>query len=78
MRLYVGLEAIGEADDKGVRTVMVRVNGQLRQVFVKDESVSVDTPIAEKADRTLPGHVAAPFSGTVTVKVAVGDRVEAG
>ncbi|MGD9606599.1 MAG: biotin/lipoyl-containing protein, partial [Leucobacter sp.] len=25
-----------------------------------------------------PGHVAAPFSGTVTVKVAVGDRVEAG
>ncbi|MGD9607593.1 MAG: pyruvate carboxylase, partial [Leucobacter sp.] len=78
VRLYVGLEAIGEADDKGVRTVMVRVNGQLRQVFVKDESVSVDTPIAEKADRTLPGHVAAPFSGTVTVKVAVGDRVEAG
>ncbi|QBE48270.1 pyruvate carboxylase [Leucobacter triazinivorans] len=78
VRLYVGLEAIGEADDKGVRTVMVRVNGQLRQVFVKDESVSVDTPIAEKADRTLPGHVAAPFSGTVTVKVAVGARVEAG
>ncbi|PRI11805.1 pyruvate carboxylase [Leucobacter massiliensis] len=78
VRLYVGLEAIGEADDKGVRTVMVRVNGQLRQVFVKDESVSVDAPVAEKADRTVPGHVAAPFSGTVTVKAAVGDAVEAG
>lgn len=34
--------------------------------------------LAEKADRTNPGHVAAPFSGTVTVKVAVGDAVEAG
>ncbi|UOQ58336.1 pyruvate carboxylase [Leucobacter allii] len=78
VRLYVGLEAIGEADDKGVRTVMVRVNGQLRQVFVKDESVQVDIAIAEKADRTQPGHVSAPFSGTVTVKVAVGDAVEAG
>jgi pyruvate carboxylase len=78
VRLYVGLEAIGEADDKGVRTVMVRVNGQLRQVFVKDESVAVDAPVAEKADRTVPGHVAAPFSGTVTVKVTPGESVEAG
>ncbi|UOQ61122.1 pyruvate carboxylase [Leucobacter rhizosphaerae] len=78
VRLYVGLEAIGEADDKGVRTVMVRVNGQLRQVFVKDESVTVSAELAEKADRTNPGHVAAPFSGTVTVKVAAGDSVEAG
>ncbi|MFV0433212.1 MAG: pyruvate carboxylase [Leucobacter sp.] len=78
VRLYVGLEAIGEADDKGVRTVMVRVNGQLRQVFVKDENVKVSAAVAEKADRTLPGHVAAPFSGTVTVKVEPGATVEAG
>ncbi|MFD5600486.1 pyruvate carboxylase [Leucobacter sp. NPDC058333] len=78
VRLYVGLEAIGEADPKGVRTVMVRVNGQLRQVFVKDESVKVEAVLAEKADRTVPGHVSAPFSGTVTVKVEVGDTVEAG
>ncbi|WP_336659192.1 pyruvate carboxylase [Leucobacter sp. USHLN153] len=78
VRLYVGLEAIGEADDKGVRTVMVRVNGQLRQVFVKDASVKVEMQAAEKADRTAPGHVAAPFSGTVTMKVAAGDAVESG
>ncbi len=78
VRLYVGLEAIGDADDKGVRTVMVRVNGQLRPVFVKDERVAVSAPVAEKADRTVPGQIAAPFSGTVTVKVAVGDRIEAG
>lgn len=78
VRLYMGLEAIGEADDKGVRTVMLKVNGQMRQVFVKDERVAVSAPVAEKADRTVPGHVAAPFSGTVTVKAAVGDAVEAG
>ena len=78
VRLYVALEAIGEADDKGVRTVMLRVNGQLRQVFVKDDRVAVSAPAAEKADRTNPGHVAAPFSGTVTVKAREGDAVEAG
>ena len=78
VRLYVGLEAIGEADDKGVRTVMTRVNGQLRPVFVKDESVAVASPAAEKADRTVPGQVGAPFSGTVTLKAQSGGRVEAG
>ena len=78
VRLYIALEAIGEADEKGIRTVMLRVNGQGRQVFVKDEHVAVSAVVAEKADRTAPGHVAAPFSGTVTQKVEVGDQVEAG
>ena len=76
--LFVGLEAIGEADDKGMRTVMTTLNGQLRPVFVRDRSISVQTASAEKADSAKPGHVAAPFSGVVTLKVAVGDRIDAG
>jgi pyruvate carboxylase len=76
--LFVGLEAIGDADDKGIRTVMATLNGQLRPVFVRDTSISVTTASAEKADAAVPGHVAAPFSGVVTVQVEVGDTVEAG
>jgi len=76
--LFVGLEAIGEADDKGMRTVMTTLNGQLRPVFVRDRSISVQTASAEKADASQPGQIAAPFSGVVTLKVAVGDRIEAG
>ena len=76
--LYVGLEAIGDADDKGIRTVMATLNGQLRPVFVRDTSISVVSASAEKADVALPGHVAAPFSGVVTVQVDVGDTVEVG
>jgi pyruvate carboxylase len=76
--LFVGLEAIGDADDKGIRTVMATLNGQLRPVFVRDTSISVTTASAEKADAAAPGHVAAPFSGVVTVQVEVGDTVEAG
>jgi pyruvate carboxylase len=76
--LYVGLEAIGDADDKGIRTVMATLNGQLRPVFVRDRSITVVTATAEKADAAAPGHVAAPFSGVVTVQVEVGDTVAAG
>ncbi len=76
--LFVGLEAIGEADEKGIRTVMTTLNGQLRPVFVRDRSIAVQTASAEKADAGRPGHVAAPFSGVVTLKVAEGDRVDAG
>ncbi|MET4581101.1 pyruvate carboxylase [Conyzicola nivalis] len=76
--LYVGLEAIGDADDKGFRTVMATLNGQLRPVFVRDTSIKVVTATAEKADASKPGHIAAPFSGVVTVQVAVGDVVAAG
>lgn len=78
VRLYLGLEAIGEADDKGMRTVMTTLNGQLRPLSVRDRSIAVESTAAEKADAGTPGHVAAPFSGVVTVKVEVGATVAAG
>src|SRR5690606_7580861 len=76
--LFVGLGSIGEADDKGMRTVMTTLNGQLRPVFVRDRSISLQTASAAKADPGKAGPVAAPFSGVGTLKVAEGDRVEAG
>jgi pyruvate carboxylase len=76
--LYVGLEAIGDADNKGMRTVMATLNGQLRPVFVRDTSIAVESKAAEKADASKPGHVAAPFSGVVTLQVEEGATVEAG
>jgi pyruvate carboxylase len=78
VRLYAGLEAIGEPDDKGMRTVMTTLNGQLRPVFVRDTSIQVETKVVEKADTSKPGQVAAPFSGVVTLKVQEGDLVSAG
>lgn len=78
LQLFVGLEAIGEADSKGFRTVMAKLNGQLRPIIVRDHSIAVTVASAEKADPTNQGHAAAPFTGVVTPKVAVGDTVEAG
>ncbi|MGV9796996.1 pyruvate carboxylase [Mycobacterium sp. NPDC003449] len=78
VELLIGLEAISDADERGMRTVMCILNGQLRPVLVRDRSIASETPAAEKADRANPGHVAAPFAGVVTVGVAAGDTVEAG
>ncbi|MFC6355864.1 pyruvate carboxylase [Luethyella okanaganae] len=78
VRLYAGLEAIGEADDKGMRTVMTILNGQLRPVFVRDRSIAVESKAAEKADASQPGQIAAPFSGVVTLHLEVGAEVGAG
>jgi pyruvate carboxylase len=76
--LILGLEAIGSPDERGMRTVMCTINGQLRPIRVRDKSIKVDVKVAEKADHTKPGQVAAPFAGVVSVKVDEGDQVEAG
>jgi pyruvate carboxylase len=76
--LLLTLEAIGEADGQGMRTVMTNINGQLRPVFVRDLSIAVESTTAEKADPTVAGQIAAPFSGVVTLKVSDGDTVTAG
>ena len=57
---------------------MCTINGQLRPVPVRDRSVESDAPAAEKADPAVPGHVAAPFGGSVTPVVEVGAQVAAG
>ncbi len=76
--LLLGLEAIGEPDERGYRTAMCTINGQLRPITVRDRSVHVDAPSQERADPGNPSHVAAPFQGVATVVVAPGDTVEAG
>ena len=74
----MGLEAISEPDERGYRTVMCIMNGQLRPVSVRDRSIASEVPAAEKADKNNPAHVAAPFAGVITLAVAEGDKVAAG
>jgi len=78
VELLIGLEAISEPDERGYRTVMCILNGQLRPVSVRDKSIASEVPAAEKADKNNPGHVAAPFAGAVTLVVTEGQQVSAG
>ncbi|HKQ41342.1 MAG TPA: pyruvate carboxylase, partial [Pseudonocardia sp.] len=76
--LIIELEAISEPDERGYRTVVTSMNGQLRPVSVRDAEVATDVKAAEKAERGNARHVAAPFAGVVTLQVAEGDAVESG
>jgi pyruvate carboxylase len=78
VRLLIELEAIGEADERGIRTVMSTLNGQMRPIQVRDQSVASDLPVTEKAEKGNERHVAAPFAGVVTLQVAEGDTVKSG
>ncbi|NDD25259.1 MAG: pyruvate carboxylase, partial [Actinobacteria bacterium] len=78
VRLFIGLEAISNADTKGFRTVMTTLNGQLRPMLVRDRNVAVNVVSAVKANLNDAAEVAAPFAGVVTLLVAEGALVEPG
>ena len=78
VQLTVGLEAIGDADERGLRMVVTTLNGQLRPLQIRDRTVTVDVPTAERADPDNPSHIASPFAGVVTLGVTEGDEIEAG
>ncbi|MCD1284825.1 MULTISPECIES: pyruvate carboxylase [unclassified Brevibacterium] len=76
--LLIGVQAISDTDERGMRSVMFTLNGQLRPLQVRDRAVETDIKAAEKADAGNPKHVASPFAGVVTLQVKEGDTVEAG
>jgi pyruvate carboxylase len=76
--LLLGLQSISEPDERGFRTVMALLNGQMRPISVRDKNIAAAVAAAEKADTSKPGHVAAPFQGVVTLVVNEGDKVAAG
>jgi pyruvate carboxylase len=76
--LLFGIEAIGDADERGIRNVLGTINGQLRPTEVRDRSVDSKVAASEKADTANARHVAVPFAGVVHALVSEGDTVEAG
>ncbi len=78
VRLLLGVAAVGEADEEGMRTVIFRVNGQNRPIETRDRSIATDRQESERVDPSRLGHVGAPFRGVVTPSVAVGDEVATG
>ncbi|MFZ3588086.1 pyruvate carboxylase [Bacillus sp. DJP31] len=77
--LIVKLVSIGEPQLDGTRVLYFELNGQPREIVIKDESIKSTVATKIKADRQNPNHVAASMPGTV-VKVLVkkGEQVERG
>jgi pyruvate carboxylase len=65
-RVYISLQAVGDADERGYRTVLLEVNGQSRPMEVQDRSIRAEIATIEKADPSQRAHVAAPLTGVIT------------
>ncbi len=77
--LVVKFLTLGEAGDDGFRTVFYELNGQPREVEVRDKSLEVKGEQRPKADAANPNHIGAPLPGLVTtVAVSEGAQVKKG
>jgi pyruvate carboxylase len=76
--LIVRFFAVGEPDSEGQRSIFFELNGQPRNVKVRDRSLA-PPPARREADASNPGHVAAPMRGiVVSLAVAAGQPVAQG
>ncbi|HVE82891.1 MAG TPA: pyruvate carboxylase [Myxococcales bacterium] len=77
--LVTSLEAVGEPDADGMRTVYFTLNGHARQVVVRDRSRASSQASRRRAEAGNPAHVGASMPGTViALHRKPGDRVEPG
>jgi pyruvate carboxylase len=74
--LLVRLQSIGPADERGMRTVFFKLNGQTRNIEVQDRSVQVIRQENRKAEKENDCHVGSPLQGMLSkVFVKKGDQV---
>jgi pyruvate carboxylase len=77
--LIIKLHAIGKVHPDGTRHIFFELNGNARQVVVRDLAVETDEKMREKADKANQHHVGAPMPGKVLkVNVKPGDAIKAG
>ncbi|WP_377889413.1 pyruvate carboxylase [Alkalihalobacillus sp. R86527] len=77
--LIVKLVSIGEPNIEGKRTLYFELNGQPREVVIKDENVKTSVAAKPKVDKNNPNHIGATMPGTV-IKVLIenGEKVNKG
>jgi pyruvate carboxylase len=72
--LIIRLQAVGETKKDGLRTVFFELNGQPREVEIRDRSIKEESTAKRKADPAVPGEVGAPIPGAVTMLHVVADE----
>ncbi len=75
--VLISLMLVGEPDEAGNVSIFFKINGQLRNVMIKDRSVKVENIQNVKADADDPKQVGAPLQGLLsTVLVKKGQEVK--
>ncbi|NJB35954.1 pyruvate carboxylase [Croceivirga sp. JEA036] len=64
--ILVQLMLVGEPDSSGNVNLFFKVNGQLRNVVVKDKSIKVDKQENKKVDANNPKEIGSPLQGLLS------------
>ena len=64
--LLIRLLSIGPADENGKRTVFFELNGQTRNIRIKDKTTQVVRLENRKVDKANPAHVGSPLQGMLS------------
>jgi pyruvate carboxylase len=77
--LAIKFQTVGEPHPDGTRTVFFELNGQPREVTIRDRKLDVKQPARVKADPSQPGQIGAPIPGLVSsVAVELNQQVKKG
>jgi pyruvate carboxylase len=77
--LVIKFLTVGEPHPDGTRTVFFELNGQPREVSVRDRKLEVKEQAKPKADANVPGQIGAPIPGMVsTVAVELNQKLKKG
>lgn len=77
--LIIKLNAIGKVQEDGTRNIYFELNGEPRQVTVKDLAVETDDSSHVKADPDDSKQIGAPMPGKIfKLLVAIGDKIKEG
>src|SRR5699024_11933631 len=74
--LFIRLVFISEPRSDGTRVIYFELNGQSREIVIRDKRVKTDIKELPKEDKSEPKHVGATMPGTVIKKLCYkGDKV---
>jgi pyruvate carboxylase len=77
--LVIKFLTVGEPHPDGTRTVFFELNGQPREVTIRDRSLEVTEKAKPKADPGVAGQIGAPIPGVVsTVAVELNQKIQKG
>jgi pyruvate carboxylase len=75
--IIVRLQSVGQVNDDGCRTIFFTLNGQTRNLEIRDKSVEVKTVSNPKIDKSNTRQIGAPLQGLLSrVLVENGQKVK--
>lgn len=64
--IVIKYQSLGHVNEKGFRTVFFKLNGQTRNIEVRDTSIKVERTENVKVDKANPKHIGAPLQGMLS------------